>query len=87
MTVNGAFPVSLVACKTAVMVSTLGSGDGDAVAVFCGVGVRVGVGGVTGASVLVTTTIIGVVVGYLVAVADSVGVFEMVGVAVGVGSA
>ena len=73
------------------MVSTLGSGDGDAVAVFCGgkggVGVRVGVGGVTGASVLVTTTIIGVVVGYLVAVADSVGVFEMVGVAVGVGSA
>jgi hypothetical protein len=42
---------------------------------------------VTGISVLVTTTIIGVVVRYSVAVAVSVGVVRMVGGEVGVGAA
>lgn len=70
--------------------SALSSGDGDAAAVIVNVGVSVGVGvkmgdcGVTDASVLVTTKIIGVALGYSIAVADSGWVMETV--AVGVGS-
>ena len=87
LTLSGALPSSTVDRRTTVILSILGSEDGDAVAVFSSVGGKVGVGGVMGISVLVTTRMIGVAVRYSVAVADSIGDAKIVGVAVGVGSA
>ena len=66
----------------------MGSGEGDAV--FSGVGVNVIVGdgdGVGDTSVLVTTKMVGVLVGYSVAVAISVAVDVLVGIEVAVGVA